>query len=62
MSMATKLGRMIACLDGLLPIMSNDPLITWSCEIQGLLTEKVQHANALVVTNFLSQFAGTSMI
>ena len=46
MSMATKLGRMIACLDGLLPIMSHDPLITWSCEIQGSLTEKVQHANA----------------
>ena len=36
--MATKLGRMIASLDGLLPIMSYDPLITWSCEIRGSLT------------------------
>ena len=33
--MATKLGRMIASLDGLLPIMSHDPLITWPCEIRG---------------------------
>ena len=36
--MATKLGRMIASLDGLLPIMLHDPLITWSCEILGSLT------------------------
>ena len=36
--MTTKLGRMIASLDGLLPIMSHDPLITWPCEIRGLLT------------------------
>ena len=36
--MATKLGRMIASLDGLLLIMSHDPLITWSCEIQGSIT------------------------
>ena len=36
--MATKLGRMIASLDGLLPIMSHDPLITWPCEIGGSLT------------------------
>ena len=36
--MATKFGRMIASLDGLLPIMFHDPLITWPCEIQGLLT------------------------
>ena len=36
--MATKLGRMIASLDGLLPIMSHDPLITWPCEIRGLPT------------------------
>ena len=31
--MATKLGRMITYLDGLLPIKSCGPLITWSCEI-----------------------------
>ena len=37
--MATKLGRTIASLDGLLPIMSYDPLITWPCEIRGSLTE-----------------------
>ena len=36
--MATKLGRMIAFLDGFLPIMSHDPLIIWPCEIQGSLT------------------------
>ena len=36
--MATKLGRMIAFPDGLLPIMSHDPLIIWSCEIRGSLT------------------------
>ena len=36
--MATKLGRMIASLDGLLPIMSYDTLITWPFEIQGSLT------------------------
>ena len=37
-SIATKLGRMIASLVGLLPIMSHDPLITWHWEIQGSLT------------------------
>ena len=37
-SMTTKLGRMIASLDGLLPIMSHDPLIIWPCEIRGSLT------------------------
>ena len=37
-SMATKNGRMIASLDGLLPIISHNPLITWSCEIRGSLT------------------------
>ena len=36
--MATKLGRMMTSLDGLLPIMSHDPLIKWSCEIRGPLT------------------------
>ena len=36
--MATKLGRMISSLDGLLPIMSHDSLITWPCEIRGSLT------------------------
>ena len=37
--MATKLYRMIASLDGVLPIMLHDPLITWLCEIRGSLTE-----------------------
>ena len=31
--MATKLGRKITCLDGLLTIESYDPLMTWSTEI-----------------------------
>ena len=38
--MVTKLGRMIASLDGLLPIMSHNPLITWPCEIRGSLTRE----------------------
>ena len=36
--MATKLGGMIASLDGLLPIMLHNPLITWPCEILSSLT------------------------
>ena len=36
--MATKFGRMIASLDGLLPIMSHGPLITWPCETGGSRT------------------------
>ena len=31
--MTTKLDRMVAYLDGLLPIKSHDPLLAWSCEI-----------------------------
>ena len=31
--MATKLGRMVAYLDGLHPMKSHDSLITWSCKI-----------------------------
>ena len=33
--MATKIGRMIAFSDELLPIMLHDPLITWPYEIRG---------------------------
>ena len=36
--MANKLGRMMTSLDGLLPIMSHDHLITLPCETQGSLT------------------------
>ena len=36
--MATKLGKMLTSLDGILPIMSHDPLISWPCEIRGSLT------------------------
>ena len=36
--MATKLGRIIASLNGLLPIMLHDPLIIWPCEIWGSRT------------------------
>ena len=32
-TMTTKLGRMVAHLDGLLPIKSHDSLMTWSCDI-----------------------------
>ena len=38
MPMATKLGRTMTSLDGLLPIMSHDSLITWPFEIRGSLT------------------------
>ena len=31
--MATKFGRMVTYLDGLLPIKSHDSLIMWSCKI-----------------------------
>ena len=56
--MATKLDRMIASLDGLLPIMLHDPLITWSCEIRGSLTgggsarKRLSH-HGLLVNNLL---------
>ena len=36
--MATKHGRVIASLDGLLPIMSHDPLIIWPCKIRSSRT------------------------
>ena len=29
--MATKLSRIMTSLDGLVPILPYDPLITWSC-------------------------------
>ena len=32
--MATKLGKMMTSLDGILLIMSHDHLITWPCEIR----------------------------
>ena len=30
---ATKLDRMVTYSDGLSPLKSHEPLITWSCEI-----------------------------
>ena len=36
--LATKRGRMMNSFDWPLPIMSDNSLITWPCEIQGLLT------------------------
>ena len=32
-AVTSKLGRMVSYLNGLLPIKSNDTLITWSCEL-----------------------------
>ena len=49
MFMETKLGRMIASIDGLLPIVSHD-LVRYDIHLQ----EEVQHANAYVITDFLS--------
>ena len=43
--MANKLGKMMISLDGLLPIMSHDPLIMWPCELRGSPTKGGQHAN-----------------
>ena len=53
---ATKPGRMMTFLAGLLPIMSHDPLITWPCQIRGHSQEEVQRANDYVLTNFLLYF------
>ena len=36
--MSNKLGRMMTSLDGLQPITSLNPLITWPRETQGSLT------------------------
>ena len=36
--MTNKLGKVMTSLDGLLPIMSHDPLVTRPCEIRGSLT------------------------
>ena len=33
MSVATKVGRKVTYLDGVLPMKSHDPLITWTSEI-----------------------------
>ena len=33
MLMVTKLGMVDSYLDGLLPVKSHDPFITWSCKI-----------------------------
>ena len=58
--MATKLGRMIASRDGLLPIMSYDPLITWPCDIRGSLTgegsagKRLSRHRLLVIISFFS--------
>ena len=32
-AVTSELGRMVSYLDGLLPIKSNDPLMTWPCEL-----------------------------
>ena len=36
--MANKLGRIMISFGGLLPIITNDLLIMWPCEIRGSLT------------------------
>ena len=47
MPIATKLGRMITSLDGLLPIIiSHDPLIICLVRHEVHLQEEGQHANA----------------
>ena len=49
---------MTASLDGLLPIMSHDPLITWPCEMRRSLTgggsarKRLSH-HRLLVNNLL---------
>ena len=49
-SMATKRGRMITYLDGLLPIKSLDSLITWSCEITWETKSIILNTTVLMVT------------
>ena len=56
--MATKLAGMIASLDGLLSIMSLEPLFTWPCEIRGSLTgrgsarKRLSRHRLFVIFNF----------
>ena len=33
MAVATKLGKLVTYYEGLSPIKSHDPFITWSCKI-----------------------------
>ena len=51
--MATKLDRTMTSLDGLLPMMSHEPLITWPCKIQGSITRGGSAIIREVVTEFL---------
>ena len=56
--MATKLAGMITSLDGLLSIMSHEPLFTWPCEIRGSLTgrgsarKRLSRHRLFVIFNF----------
>ena len=59
--MAAKLGRMVTCLNGLLPLKSHNPLSTWSYEIMSetkttICTIRVPMATKLV--RMLTYFDG----
>ena len=53
--MATKLGRMMTCLIGFLPIKSLDPLIKWSCEITW---QTISIITSILQCQWLPNFAG----
>ena len=67
--MVTKLGRMMAYLDCLLPGKSRDPLITWPCKIGVSLTRvgsarKRLSRHRFLVVNFelISPFSSVSIV
>ena len=49
--MATKLGSMLTNLEGLLPMMLVDPLITWSCKIMRQ-TKNISTTTVPIATEF----------
>ena len=62
--MVTKLGRMMAYLDCLLPGKSRDPLITWPCKIGVGSARKRLSRHRFLVVNFelISPFSSVSIV
>ena len=44
--MATKIGRLVACIEELSPIESLGSLITWLCEVTGQIKYVIQYLAA----------------
>ena len=67
MSVATKIGKMVAYLEVLLTMKSHEPLITWSCEITwqtktaiSPLSQCLWPPNLVVVTHYAALLAKKS--